>query len=137
MDAKAKAEQYKISRAAYELTGEQLTENSTTFETWSRKVLESLRGTIKDSSYNLTYRNSIEKHLIPYFGKHRLADIKQIDIQNYFNAKGKELTLETLKKHKMALNRIFESALLNEIISRNPCISIKLKSSVQAAEKHV
>lgn len=136
-DARAKAEQYKVSQAVYELTGEQITENSTTFETWSRKVLESLKGTVKDSTYNLTYRNSIEKHLIPYFGRHRLATIRQIDIQNYFNVKGQELTLETLKKHKMALNRIFESALLNEIITRNPCISIKLKSSVQATEKHI
>lgn len=47
------------------------------------------------------------------------------------------MTLETLKKHKMALNRIFESAVLNEIISRNPCICIKLKSSVQATEKRI
>ena len=136
-DARAKAEQYKISQAVQEITGEPLTENSTTFETWARRVLESLKGTVKDSTYHLTYRNSIENHLIPYFGKHRLAAIRQIDIQDYFNAKGQELTLETLKKHKMALNRVFESALLNDIISRNPCISIKLKSTVSAAEKHI
>lgn len=136
-DARAKAEQFKISQAVQEITGEPICENNTTFETWALRVLESLKGTVKDSTYHLTYRNSIENHLIPYFGKHRLATIRQIDIQEYFNAKGRELTLETLKKHKMALNRIFESALLNDIISRNPCISIKLKSTVSAAEKHI
>ena len=136
-DARAKAEQYKISQAVQEITGEPLTESSITFAAWARKVLESLRGTVKDSTYHLTYRNSIENHLIPYFGKHRLATIRQIDLQTYFNAKGQELTLETLKKHKMALNRIFESAVLNGMISRNPCTGIKLRSSVTAAQKHV
>lgn len=136
-DARAKAEQYKISQAVQEITGETLLESSMTFETWARKVLASLKGTVKDNTYNLTYRNSIENHLIPYFGRHGIASIKQIDIQQYFNSKGQELTLETLKKHKMALNRIFESALLNGIISRNPCACIKLKSSVSKAEKHI
>lgn len=136
-DARAKAEQYKISQAVQEITGETLLESSMTFETWARKVLASLKGTVKDNTYNLTYRNSIENHLIPYFGRHGIASIKQIDIQQYFNSKGQELTLETLKKHKMALNRIFESALLNGIISRNPCACIKLKSSVSRAEKHI
>lgn len=136
-DARAKAEQYKINQAVVEYTGEPIRENTTTFETWAKQVLKSLRGTVKDNTYHLTYRNSIENHLIPYFGKHRLAAIRQIDIQNYFTAKGKELTLESLKKHKMALNRIFEAAELNGIINKNPCISIKLKSNVKSAEKHV
>lgn len=136
-DAKAKAEQYKINQAMQDITGEALNENTATFETWSKKVLKSLKGTVKDNTYHLTYKNSLEKHLIPYFGKHRLSEIRQIDIQNYFNAKGRELSLETLKKHKMTLNRIFDSAILNNIISRNPCISIKLKSSIKTAEKRI
>ncbi len=133
--ARAKAEQYKISRAVQQITGEVLDESPTAFDNWARKVLESLKGTLKDSSWNLTYKTSIEKHLIPYFGKRRIADIRQIDIQNYFNQKGSALSLETLKKHKMALSRIFDAAMLNDMISRNPCINIKLKSSIGAAEK--
>lgn len=136
-DAKAKAEQYKVNQAVQEITGENITPNSTTFETWANKVLESLKGTVKDNTYHLTYKNSIQNHLIPYFGKHRIAEIRQIDIQNYFTAKGKELSLESLKKHKMALNKIFESALLNNIISMNPCISIKLKSNIKSKQKQI
>ncbi|MBE6826356.1 MAG: site-specific integrase [Ruminococcus sp.] len=134
-DARAKAEQYKINRAVQQITGEVLDESPASFENWSKKVLESLKGTVKDSSWNLTYKTSIEKHLIPYFGKRRIADIRQIDIQNYFNQKGCTLALETLKKHKMALGRIFDAAVLNDMIARNPCINIKLKSSVGAAPK--
>jgi len=136
-DARAKAEQYKIDQAVFEATGERFTDSNVTFETWAKKVLESIRGTIKDSSYNLTYKNSVKNHLIPYFGKHHIADIKQIDIQQYFNIKGREYSLETLKKHKMALNRIFESAVMNDICIKNPCCSIKLTSEIQPEKKRI
>lgn len=119
-DARAKAEKYKIEQAVYDRTGEYISDSKITFETWARKVLESLKGTVKDSSYNLTYRNSIENHLVPYFGKHHIADIKQIDIQKYFNEKGKTLSEETLKKHKMSLNKIFESAVLTNFSKKSP-----------------
>lgn len=136
-DAKAKAEQYKIDQAVFEATGERSSNSNVTFDTWAKKVLESIKGTIKDSSFNLTYNNSIENHLIPYFGKHHIADIKQIDIQQYFNIKGKEYTIETLKKHKMALNRIFESAVMNDICIKNPCRSIKLTSEIRSEKKRI
>lgn len=85
----------------------------------------------------MTYRNSIENHLIPYFGKRHITDIKQIDIQQYFNKKGCECSLGTLKKHKMALNKIFESAVMNDICVKNPCCSIKLVSKIQPKKKNI
>lgn len=134
-DARAKAEEYKINQAVYEKTGDMPEPSVMTFETWANKVLKNLKGTIKDSSYNLTYKNSIENHLIPYFGKHAIAKIKQIDIQAYFNKKGKSLAVETLKKHKMSLNKIFETAVINDICVKNPCVSIKLTSDIKAERK--
>ena len=134
-DARAKAEQYKIEQAVKNITGESISNNETCFDTWARKVLESLKGTIKDSSYNLTYRNSVENHLIPYFKKAHIQDIKQIDIQLYFNKKANDCAIETLKKHRMALSRIFESALQNGLIHINPCTGIKLSSTKEPEEK--
>lgn len=135
-DAKAKAEQYKIDLAVHDITGEHIIEpNAVTFENWAKKVLDSLKGTVKDSSYNLTYKNSIVNHLIPYFGKRKLSDIKQIDVQNYFKKKGTDLTVETLKKHKMSLNKIFEMAVINDICIKNPCIDIKLNSEKKSMPK--
>ena len=88
--AKAKAEEYKINQAVAEHTGETFVGKEECFDTWAKKVLDNIKGTVKDSSYNLTYKNSIENHLIPYFGKRKLSEIKQIDIQNYFNKKSEE-----------------------------------------------
>lgn len=103
--AKAKAEQYKIEQAVYEQTGENITDSNINFDSWARKVLDSLKGTIKDNSFNMHYKNTIENHLIPYFGKRKLSNIKQIDIQQYFNKHSEKYALETLKKHRMALKK--------------------------------
>lgn len=134
-DAKAKAEQYKIEQAVSEITGMQYQSTDISFDIWAKRVLESLKGTVKDSSYNLTYKNAILNHLIPYFGKRKMSVIKQIDIQEYFNSLQESYTLETMKKHKMALNKIFESAVQNDIIRKNPCASIKLVSKKKSEKK--
>lgn len=117
-DAKTKAEQYKINCAVSDITGVQYQSTEISFEVWAKRVLESIKGTVKDSSYNLTYKNAILNHLIPYFGKRKMSIIKQIDIQGYFNSLQESYTLETMKKHKMALNKIFESAVQNDIIQK-------------------
>lgn len=134
-DAKAKAEQYKINCAVSDITGVQYQSTEISFEVWAKRVLESIKGTVKDSSYNLTYKNAILNHLIPYFGKRKMSIIKQIDIQGYFNSLQESYTLETMKKHKMALNKIFESAVQNDIIQKNPCMDIKLVSKKQSEKK--
>lgn len=134
-DARLKGEQYKVEQAVKAVTGEPGISDNMCFDTWAKKVLESLKGTVKDSSYNLTYFNSIQNHLIPYFKKAHIQDIKQIDIQLYFNKKSKKYTIETLKKHRMALSKIFESALQNGLIHVNPCAGIKLSSAKPSAKK--
>lgn len=134
-DAKTKAEQYKINCAVSDITGVQYQSTEISFEVWAKRVLESIKGTVKDSSYNLTYKNAILNHLIPYFGKRKMSIIKQIDIQGYFNSLQESYTLETMKKHKMALNKIFESAVQNDIIQKNPCMDIKLVSKKQPEKK--
>jgi len=133
--AKAKAEQFKIDQAVSMQTDSPFVSKKECFDTWAKIVLENLKGTIKDSSYNLTYKNSINNHLIPYFGKRKLTEIKQIDIQQYFKKKGHDLSIETLKKHKMCINKIFEMAVLNDFCSKNPCIDIKLTSNKKSIEK--
>lgn len=136
--ARAKADAYKLEQGIALVTGYAAeTRNDRTFESWAKEVLKSIKGTVKDSSYNLTYKNSVENHLIPYFGKSTIRNIRQIDVQNYFTKKGKTHSIESLKKHKIALNKIFELAVINEICIKNPCIGIKLKSDIRTEQKRV
>lgn len=134
-DARAKGEQYKINVNS----GETILPGMT-FDKWSQIWLNSKRGTIKDHTYEFTYQKNIEKYLIPYFGKSRLIDIKQIDIQNYFNqvkhAKGNSLSLSTLNKHKMILHALFDSAIDNDHCYKNPVKNIKYERILEKKERN-
>lgn len=141
-DAKAKAEQYKINQAVRDITGEAPEAPVTAFSTWATKWLETYKeGTVKEHTYLFTYKCSVENFLIPFFGKANLNDIKQIDVQRYFNTvrntNGKPLSKRTLDKHKMILSAIFDVAIENELCFRNPVKRINYPKVSDKKEKHV
>lgn len=136
-DAKMKAENYLNNINSHFETSPVCSDNSSisSFDVWSRAVLDALKGTMKDSSWTLHYKNTIENHLIPYFKSKKIYDIKQVDIQMFFNKMKAKYSLETLKKFKMVLNKIFELAIQNDIIIKNPCANIKIISDKKRVEK--
>lgn len=141
-DAKAKANQYIIDKEVADRTGENPEPKFITFETWANKWLETYKhGIVKDHTYNFTYKSNIDNYLIPYFSKAKISDIKQIDIQKYFNTvktdKGKPLAKSTLDKKKIILKSIFEEAVDNDLCYKNPVKNIKYQHVSDNAEKHV
>lgn len=140
--AKAKAEQYKIDQAVAEQTGEKVEPKAVTFETWALQWLETYKkGVVKDHTYHFTYKSNIDNYLIPYFGKAKISEIKQIDIQKYFNTiktdKGKPLAKSTLDKQKIILKSMFDVAIDNDLCYKNPVKNIKYQHISDATEKHV
>lgn len=123
-DAKKQAEEWKIAQRVADITGEALIEKNFTFEQWAEKWLKTIRGTVKDNTYNLTYTNSVRNHLIPQFGKLDMGSIRLIDLQSFFSQS--TASMETQKKWKLCLSGIFESAVENGVASKNPCAKIKL-----------
>ena len=86
VDARRKAEQYKVQLDLLEQTGICLQKNRTLFSAWAREWLETYKkGKVKDQTYYFTYQVNVEKYLIPFFGAMRLQMIRQIDEQRYFN----------------------------------------------------
>lgn len=140
-DAKLKAEEYKVSRAVYEQTGEQLVQSRKSFETWANEWLETYKkGTVKEHTYNFTYKSNVEKYLIPYFQKAKLTDIRQADIQKYFNTvsnNGRPLAKSTLDKQKMILKDIFDTAIDNDLCFKNPVKNIKYQETSEKKQKNV
>ena len=134
-DAKQKAIEYKIKQGIADATGELFVEKNATFESYAKKFLASVLGTVKDSTYSASYKNTIENHLIPYFKKTYLKNISQIDIQAYINIKNKKYSPETIYKHKNCLHSIFESALLNNLCAKNPVTNLKLPPKKPVIEK--
>lgn len=98
------------------------------FSEWSLKWLKIYKkGHVKENTYLYTYKVNIEKHINPYFGNTRLADIKQVDIQNFINSKS-TMAQSCLKRFKVILNDIFDKAIDNELCYKNPCKSIDISS---------
>lgn len=134
-DARAKAEQYKINvdKGDILLPG-------MIFEKWSYEWLKSKEGTVKEHTYVFTYQKNLEKYLIPYFRKTRLIDIKQMDIQNYFNqvrhANGNLLSFSTLDKQKAILHSMFDLAIDNDYCYKNPVKNIKFERTLPKKERN-
>lgn len=127
-DARKKAEAYKMQ---YEmemcLSGDSCIK-AMKFETWAISCLKMYKKPfVKANTYNGTYLTPVENHLIPYFGKMNIADIRPIHIQQYINQAAQKYAPETVKKDYNALNLIFQTAVDNQLCPKSPLTkSIKL-----------
>ena len=73
------------------------------------------------------YHSYMSNHILPFFGKIPIDQITVDDIQRYINEKAAIYTQKTIKEHINLLRPIFSSAIEDEIISKNPCQSTRLK----------
>ena len=116
--------------------GGQLPSQSTKFEEWARTWLVTYKkGKVKDSTYAETYERTVNNYLIPHFGECELKDIKPIDVQTFINEKALTLSDSTLNKIRICLNGMFEVAVDNGMIQKNPAKNIKAKSALQTEAK--
>jgi len=131
-DARKQAEQYRIKQA----TG-RITDTRVIFSTFADNWLETCKAnSVAANTYEYTYKNSVKNHLIPYFGQYTIANIKSNDVQNFFNSK-KSSSESLLHKLRITLNSIFEKAIDNDIMFKNPCKSVVMpRSTAQVKEKH-
>ena len=136
-DAKRQAEEWNVQKQVSEQTGEAFVTKNSTFADWARKWLITYKKpNVDEGTYNTTYLNPLEKHLIPYFGRADLRDIRPIDIQKFYAQKS-DMSESTLDKFRMILNGIFESAIDNDICAKNPAKRIRVASKKEPKEKRV
>lgn len=108
-----------------------LSDDRVTFAEYAGKwLLNEKKQSVRGNTYEGTYRNCVEKHLIPYFGKFAIASVRKADIQKFLNGKV-FLSESMLQKLRLTLNQIFEDACDNEVIYKNPCKHIQLPLSKQ------
>lgn len=126
--AREKADEYLLKQAVAEKTGEMFIAKDYTFEEWAGRWLETKKGTVKDSTYQRTYKAKIDNHLAPFFGKSLIKDIKQIDVQSFFT-KNAGMSRSTQNKFHIILCAIFESAIDNDLCYKNPVKNIKMSNN--------
>jgi integrase len=110
---------------------------SRSFSTWAKQWLALVKTTVKGNTYAASYKNPVENHIIPHFGRKQLTSIQQVDIQGYINIVTRKYSLDTVKKHKSCLYQIFDVAIENNYCVRNPVRRIKINDSKERIEKYV
>ena len=136
-DAKRQAEEYRINLEVSARTGEAFIQSEYNFGQWVVKWLETYKKPFVDrNTYISSYKNVVEIYLIPFFGAAKLSDIRPADIQTFFG-QHHDLSESYLKKMKMCLNGIFESAIENNLCFKNPAKRAIIRSTAVKREKKV
>lgn len=92
------------------------------FDVFSKPNVETVTAT--------TYARQLRLYLYPAFGEMFVEDIKPSDVQALFN--GIDGARETKLKVKMVLNMIFQQAIEDEIIVKNPLASKSIRITGRA-----
>ena len=87
---------------------------------WKLYKLPKLRHTTRT-----TYRNLLDNHILPYFGKMRLEEISTNTIQNFYNENGGKAK-STVRQMSILLHQIFDMAVEDGHMRVNPTESKRL-----------
>lgn len=89
-------------------------------------------GTFKQKQQSNTVVNRgriIRNHIEPAFGSTRIDHIRSSDIQRWFNSLGKTYSKETILKIKNIMNPVFDAAVEDDILTKNPLASKNIEIS--------
>lgn len=105
------------------------------FDKWAMEWLYTYKEPdVKGNSFTTTYYRPVTLHLIPHFKSTPIQKITQAEIKAYFN-KNIKRSLSTLEKDMLCLKGMFETAIDNDMLVKNPCRNIKVKSVYEKKKK--
>ena len=83
-------------------------------------------------------KSTIGKHFIPYFGEYRLNEITRENVDDFFTKQNNETDKwQTLKNRYSILHALFEEALEQELIEKNPVSRKKNKKPFKPEKEKV
>jgi integrase len=104
-------------------TGTYIQDNNLTLGTWAKEWLDTYKIGVE---YNTTrmYKMIIDNYIIEPLGHMKLQNIKTVHLQKIINENQEKSWI--IKKFKLTINQIFEQAVINDLIIKNPVRGIKL-----------
>ena len=124
-----------FNKFKYELEKKELEKKLTPFEKWMETWLYTYKEPdIKESTFVSTYKRTCENHILPYFKGKILQNITQADVKFFINNHNQQ-SQSLIDKIMLCLNGIFETAIDNDLIVKNPCRNIKAKSKKEKNKK--
>jgi integrase len=109
----------------------------TDFVSWVEEWLYTYKeGSMKETSFLSSYKRPCYNVIIPYFQGCILQDISNADVKRFCNTIVNK-SQSQIDKVLMCLRNIFEVALDNDMIAKNPCRNITCKSKQEKEPKRV
>lgn len=99
-----------------------------TFGDFSKRWITLKEDSIRDNTF-ATYKERIRNHMIPYFGKMKLSDLKPMHIKEWHDKLKKQINRTTIQDVHKLMKRIVRDAVLWEVIAKNPFDLIKTPTS--------
>ncbi|MBK5243702.1 MAG: site-specific integrase [Eubacteriaceae bacterium] len=124
-----KIDAYKLELA----TGQKQEWDETIFKSWADQWLNIYKEKVVSSPTYYGYKLCID-HLNDYFGDYNIRMIRAIDVQQFFKLKA-DLSQSMVDKLRITLNAIFETAIENDFIIKNPMANIKQPKGKPTAPK--
>lgn len=84
---------------------------------------------VKETTFLSTYKRPCNNYIIPYFKGRLIQGITQADIKEFLNTIT-DKSQSLIDKITLCLRGIFETAIDNDIINKNPCRNVNVKSKI-------
>lgn len=112
-----------------------ITADNPTVDAWFEYWIENVKSnTVKNTTIN-TYKEIYKKHIKNVIGDRLMMDIRPLDCQNVLNLAA-ESSQSTIDIARIILSQIFEYAVENMLVSKNPITkSVKVSSRKSKKEK--
>ena len=108
----------------------------TPFEAWVDTWLYTYKEPdVKPTTFLTTYKRPCERYIKPYFKSKTLQEICQADIKAFLNTLTATCSQSLLDKIIICLRGIFESAIDNDRLTKNPCRNVTAKSKKEQEKK--
>lgn len=114
--------------------GEFVDNDTVTVEQWGKQWLEAYKSGKELRTWHM-YDNVLRNHVFKELGHLRLVDVKPFHIQGLINNRHKAGLTKTLTNIKLTLNQMFEQAIENELMIKNPAKKIELPSKEKKEKK--
>ena len=114
--------------------GELCFNGKTKFRQWAEEWLQVYKlGVVGERTY-FTYKTNVEKHINPVIGNISLCDIRPVHCQKMLNQHAGE-SKSHVSKLRYTLSQIFEQAIDNEYITKNPARRLSLPDTTEGSHR--
>jgi integrase len=107
--------------------GEIIDDETVTVKEWGETWLKTYKTGKEYNTYQM-YKNILDNHIIKELGHIKLKDLKPFHIQGLINSRKNMKLTRTLDVIKLTLKQMFEQAIENDLMIKNPARKIEMPS---------